>query len=533
MIRATAILGTAVFLLAAMIGMAVESQTRDTDFPVLKGPYLGQTPPGSRAEVFAPGIISTGNIDKCAVFTPRGDEFYFSVLGDSTCFIAVSRLTNGIWSRPSIPQFSRKYMNLHCCVSPDGSRLYFSSEDRPRKGGRIQTDKGDIWVVKRTTGEWSEPEDVGPAVNSDSSEFYPSVSANGDLYFYRRGHGGKDDWDIFVSRRDRGDLLTAERMPDGINTPSNEFDPFIAPDQSYLIFASVGREDSLGGSDLYISYRCKDGSWGPARNLGLQINSDRWEFCPGVTPDGKYLFFASNRRFLPFSPAEASTFDQKMDLLNLELTSPGNGHSDFYWINADILREPQPSQTPKSPLVFASYMVIEDQVHQAMMLCESIRTFAGSIGSAPIRLYYLKQLAPAIETCRDEFERLSVELITFQMPAAARRFPFGWKPFVAARAETDALGLAEILVYLDANIILIDEPKDFLIPAAKAFAYRPVMHRNIGSLYSDKPDPFWARIYQLLEESIWRSIDLYSPNAPTMENAEEAEKEAAAEQGGK
>ncbi len=69
----------------------------------------------------------------------------------------------------------------------------------------------------------------------------------------------------------------------------------MAPDESYLIFASFGRLDSLGSADLYVSFRV-DGKWQPARSLGTSINSKAFEYCPIVSPDGRHFFFTSYRK---------------------------------------------------------------------------------------------------------------------------------------------------------------------------------------------------------------------------------------------
>jgi hypothetical protein len=69
--------------------------------------------------------------------------------------------------------------------------------------------------------------------------------------------------------------------------------PFIAPDESFILFDGR-KEGGFGGSDIYVSFRREDGSWGEAVNLGAAINTPAWEASASVTPDGKYLFFHRN-----------------------------------------------------------------------------------------------------------------------------------------------------------------------------------------------------------------------------------------------
>lgn len=313
------------------------------DFPVLKSPYLGQKPPGMTAEIFAPDIISTGHAEKSGFFSPKGKEFYFLVLGETASFIAFMRLEEKGWTRPQLAPFSGKYDDGEFSLSPDGNALYFTS-NRPIAGIGKPEDHYNLWVVTRTKTGWSEPSSLDSSINSQDPDLFPhspSVTSDGTLYFYLRTKDEQGNWDIYSSRLVEGRYTRPERLGDEINSDQWEFDPFIAPDESYLIFCSRAL-GGYGASDLYISFRKKDGSWTKALNLGDKVNSIRWEFCPCITPDGKYLFFASNRRFKLSRSKTTMTFEAKIKLLDRELNSPGNGHSDFYWVDAKIIEELKP-----------------------------------------------------------------------------------------------------------------------------------------------------------------------------------------------
>ena len=129
-------------------------------------------------------------------------------------------------------------------------------------------------------------------MNTDKNEVFPSFFSNGDLYF-ASDRGG--EYDIYVSRYVDGHYLQAEKLGGGINTEHDEWDQAIAPDGSYMIFCSIGRSDSYGGSDLYISFRGTDGSWTGAKNMGKKMNTSRGVCCPSISPDGQYLFFESSK----------------------------------------------------------------------------------------------------------------------------------------------------------------------------------------------------------------------------------------------
>jgi hypothetical protein len=163
--------------------------------------------------------------------------------------------------------------------------------------------------------------------------------------------------------------------------------------------------------------------------------------------------------------------------------------------------ESLPSNDPKEarlPILFASYAEYPQQVRRSLVFCESVRTFAGSMSQAPIRVYLSEGLPALPEELREAFSSLGVELRRFDVPEEARKFVLAGKPFAAAQAEAEASGEAEILAFLDANIIVLGEPRDFLLVTDKDFAYRPVMHKNIGTLYGEPPDAFWSRLYQKL-----------------------------------
>jgi hypothetical protein len=84
-------------------------------------------------------------------------------------------------------------------------------------------------------------------------------------------------------------------LGENINTALNESDPYISPDESYLIFGSYDREEGYGSSDLYISFRKNNGKFGKPMNLGDKINTPYLEHNPHVSPDGKYFFFSSDK----------------------------------------------------------------------------------------------------------------------------------------------------------------------------------------------------------------------------------------------
>lgn len=285
------------------------------DWPILKGSYLGQESPQVKAEIFMDGLISTReNPEMCAGFTEDGKAFYFNKLHNGYWAIFYTRAENGKWLVPRPMPFTSHYTDRDFTISPDGRKIYFGS-NRPVNRGGEPSKTLDIWVsVREECGKWNAPVNLGPPVNTHQyGENYPAVARNGNLYFFSCRDEGLGGCDIYLSKWVNDQYQPPENLGPAVNSEKHDWDAFIAPDESYIIFSSQDRSDSLGDQDLYISFQ-KDDGWTKAKNLGSRVNSYSSEICPSVTPDGKYLFFTSRRR----------------------------GKADIYWISSDIIGEFKP-----------------------------------------------------------------------------------------------------------------------------------------------------------------------------------------------
>jgi Tol biopolymer transport system component len=254
-----------------------------------KPPYAADEPI-TDPKLFAEGVINTDADTYGPTFTPDGKSLYFAkrIKRGELEHIFVSHFVGGKWGEPRVAEFSGKFFDKEPFISPDGSRLFFSS-NRPVEGETPNKDF-DIWVVRRAGRGWGAPEHLGAPVGVGGDDDYPSVAANGTLYFGSTREGGKGRVDLYRVRRVKGKYRTAENLGDAINTPETEADPYIAPDESYLIFTST-RPGGFGRGDLYISFNRK-GVWTTPKNLGAKVNTDVFDYTPLVTPDGKYLFFS-------------------------------------------------------------------------------------------------------------------------------------------------------------------------------------------------------------------------------------------------
>jgi hypothetical protein len=289
-------------------------------WPVLKGPYLGQKPPGKVPEIFAPAVLCTKCGEFNSAFSPDGNEFFFSLTNKEKGRdqIMVMNRVNDIWTRPEIASFSGVYDDCDVSISPDGNRLFFISLGRILPGSDSPTKRNYLWYVDRVDKGWGKPQLLDYPGNVGG--VYPMTTSNNTLYFSSRLKENFGKADIYRSRFINGSYSAPENVGSSINSEYGETDTFVAPDESYMIVTCWNRPGNFGGgkSDLYISFCKKDGSWTLLKNMGKLINTEYIEFCPLVSPDGKYFFFSSDR-------------------LNVK-------ECDIYWVDARIIKELKPKE---------------------------------------------------------------------------------------------------------------------------------------------------------------------------------------------
>jgi len=326
--RSRSLLALSAACLVAVVVLTA-AQQRGRDRPPYAATHALVTP-----TLFAEGTISTADMELNAAFTADGKTLFFTKRTPKYQFwaILVSTYKQGAWSTPEVAPFSGQYGDFDPFISPDGSKLFWSS--RRLVEGR-QPGGFDIWMVERTANGWGNPKTLGTPVNSDAPEYYPSVSSNGTLYFSSVRPGGAGQLDIYRSRLVDGKYTDPESLGDSVNSKFTDGDPYIAPDESYLIFVSYGRPEGSGDGDLYIS-RNVGGVWSKAQNLGPTINSSALDFCPIVSPNGKYLFFTSERGFADAPLARRLTYGELMK----RIRNTGNGLGDIYQVDLDAVLRP-------------------------------------------------------------------------------------------------------------------------------------------------------------------------------------------------
>jgi hypothetical protein len=285
-----------------LLGFSYSTYAQNTnEFPVLKEDYLGQTPPGDSAVVFAPGLISLENRSElCIAFSPAGDECCLSFFdANFKSWIFYSKLIDSKWTKPDTAYFAPYGGGGPVSFSPDGQLLTYMKSN-PVAGEPSNTD---LYFCNRTDTGWSQPQPFPGVINSNYREAGHALTLNKTLYYATGRSNQPYGCDVFRSRYINGEFTPAEFVAN-LSTSNDEDGVWISPDESYAIVESWQDDNQ---KDLYLSFRKEDDSWIELINMGTKINTPNQETRGKVSPDGKYLFF----------------------------TSGNSGKSEIYWIRID------------------------------------------------------------------------------------------------------------------------------------------------------------------------------------------------------
>jgi Tol biopolymer transport system component len=286
----------------------------------------------AKASLLSEGFISTSMNERDFSVSPDGNEIYFTVSTPKSTFqtlVYSKRIKHDEWSKPEVVSFAGQFSDLEPAFSADGKTLYFAS-NRPITG---TTPKDfNLWKVQREGNTWGIPENLGSNINTELDEFYPSITNSGNLYFTAQYKNGIGREDIFVSGLVNGVYQKPEVLDSAVNSKAYEFNAFVSPDEKYILFTSYGRKDDSGGGDLYICVKDDSNKWKPAVNLHV-LNSPQLDYCPSVSPDGKALFFTSERHQLPKQFLTKATYS---DIQSLS-TNSLNGNGNIYWVDFNTI----------------------------------------------------------------------------------------------------------------------------------------------------------------------------------------------------
>jgi hypothetical protein len=238
-------------------------------FPVYEGPYAGQKPPGMIPQRFATGFLSTAGYDLTPTFSPALDEVFFGrrpTEEGSDNKIYYSKMVAGRWQKPTLASFSTGGVEYEAQFSVDGNILYFNR-------GKM------LFFSRRTATGWSEAIAIVPPAEEGMCI---AAARSGTIYFT----AARDkSYGIFRSRSVDGRFQKPEIM---IPMAAH---PWVAPDESFLVFDKYAITAGVQTSKLFVSFRKEDGNWSDPVELGKDINATGTELIAKISPDGKFLFF--------------------------------------------------------------------------------------------------------------------------------------------------------------------------------------------------------------------------------------------------
>ena len=310
-----------IVLIISFIGCNAQNEKKEADFPELTGPYLGQKPPDSKAELFAPGIVSTVEytevLDQYTLEKGRL-KFYRDYPNEPRAQLYNPGFTfeqkNGGWMLISPTTFFNEDNNPELSLIPDKNTIVFA-HNRSINGEEVSSNGFDLWFARKKKNGGHEVRWLGPQINSKQHDSRPSMTKEGTIYFYSDREGGLGSSDIYKADLIKGQYLRAENLGHPVNTIYGEADPFVSKDGSYIVFCSGSKyRKGYGKSDLYVTFKRQDGSWSEPKNLGDDINSSANENRPVLTSDGKYMFFSREN----------------------------NGTLDIYWADSKVIENLKP-----------------------------------------------------------------------------------------------------------------------------------------------------------------------------------------------
>lgn len=329
------------FLLLVLFTMNISAQQKQALFSQLSGQYFGQKVPGSKPELFAPGIINTGMNERDFALTPDGNEFFYGLTTGRIVTIMHSKRVNGFWSEPEVAPFAtdKNYFYFEPCLTSDGNRIYFLTT-HPAKGKQPLPGWGyqNIWAAdKKTDGSWGESYDIDTLINGDGAQFFPSLTNEGTLYFTRTEKNSRKSV-IYRARTINGKFLQPEKLSEKINGFGEPYNAYISRDESFLIACvdKVNNSYNPGKANYYIFFRDSNDNWSEGILLGPEINIKGSNAMSAyVSQDNKYFFFAAQKVEDKFKIENLKTVSDFLEF-NKSLF---NGNYNIYWMDAGFIEK--------------------------------------------------------------------------------------------------------------------------------------------------------------------------------------------------
>jgi Tol biopolymer transport system component len=265
------------FVAAAFVAMAAVSVGLAQQTPGAP-PYLGQPFPDTTPRIFAPGVVSTGNIHSGLAIAPDGREMFWNTVDMKTFTTRLMhvRAVGDTWTQPQPPAFAEGKSAQSPRYSPDGKRLCYG----------LRTDQGGVTMfVESIAAGWSAPHDGA------KQDCRVSLASSGRAYFSTTMTSKAWNSGIFSGRLSGGELTEIVPLGPEINVPNAiDYTPWVSPDESFLLFSSnrpaTGDKEDM---HVYVSFRTPAGQWSAPRRV-----SDIEGRFPSISPDGRFLFFCGD-----------------------------------------------------------------------------------------------------------------------------------------------------------------------------------------------------------------------------------------------
>ncbi len=194
------------------------------------------------------------------------------------------------------PVINSSYQDFSPTITADGKTMFFVS-DRP------PSQRQDFWMTTSPDGNdtvWTSPVNVAE-INSPADDGAASIAADGQTIYFAtsRNTTSVNDVDIWQATLNGTHWENIHNLGAPVNTSLWESQPSISPDGKKLFFSSnrpgkIGNDDDKKNTDIFVSHQLPDGRWSDPVNLGTKINSPYREYSPFMAADGTTLYFASD-----------------------------------------------------------------------------------------------------------------------------------------------------------------------------------------------------------------------------------------------
>jgi outer membrane protein OmpA-like peptidoglycan-associated protein/tetratricopeptide (TPR) repeat protein len=288
-----------------------EKMLKDCDF----AEKAMQNPVKMKPVNLGPGV-NTAEDESMPSLTADGKYLYFTrhfgtgQFQDEDIYVAINS-SAGFTKANSAGETvnTEEYIEGAQSIAPSGKYLFFTSADRRDGVGRA-----DIYMSRKTGDMWERPNNIGNPVNSPGWDAQPCISADGRTLFFASvrgtGKGGSDIW--YSNLTENGTWSEPQNLGNAINTQYDEMRPFLHPDGNTLYFSSNGWP-GMGNYDLFVVRRDAAGNWGTPENLGYPINTPGDEVGIYVSTDGGTAYYASE---------QTDSYGQ-MDIYSFEMPETG------------------------------------------------------------------------------------------------------------------------------------------------------------------------------------------------------------------